>query len=1070
VQNIVDTAHWAKNRFRAPLFMAGGSVGGALTYYAAAAGAPVEAIACLNLFDFGNGADGLQISSNSDGTVVTGNTIGTNTAGDTADPNVEHGIRLVDSLDVVIGGSGVAQRNLISGNTLDGVNVSGAVTGSSLRGSYIGTSFNGEADLGNGMFGVRVNGATGFSVGTSSSTGNLISGNDNTAVQIMNASDSISVMYNIIGLDVDGDTPLGNSGQGINVDSSTTVTITGNTISNNSANGIRIGDGSTAVTVQANNIGVGVGGFGDLGNTSNGVLVEDSDDNLIGSTEENQGNIIRYNGGDGVLVSNPEAGTYTAYGNAIIGNAIFGNVDLGIDLAGARSFATDVDDVDDGPNYHQNTVVDLTAQFLESGNLQLTGSLNTDISRPNYYLEFFVNSNCDSPGYGEGQDRITSQNLVLSAPTTPFSYEVSGAGVAVGQYITASVTYNEVTGGLKDTSEFSTCAVVQEATSPGSSGVIVVNSTGDQPDEPGAGCVTAAGTCTLRAAIEFANSGSEPPYTITFSIPGSAPFVIGPTTPLPPITVPVIINAKPIGYSGAPIVVLDGSGIGATADGLVVDAANSEVNGLSIVNFNRTAVAVVADSVKVHDNYIGMLQDGENTGPNLNGIFVSSSGVQITDNLVSGNVYGVRLAGVATNTVIQGNIIGLSASGTLDRGNSDDGVRMEGASGGNWLQNNVISGNGGDGIEVSGGGFGNQIYGNKIGTLINGTSPLRNDNNGINLSGANDTIISSDNIIANNGANGVYIGSGSGNLITSNSIYANAIKGIEISGASTNNGIASPTMVQALWDPSYVYAEGVMSGLAPSSDYKLDLYTNLIGPQGETFVNSVIVSTDGSGSANFGVAMPISVPDPSTGTLTMVTATVTDGAFNTSEFSNGVFAIGTAPTLTPSNTPTPTFTFTPTNTSPAPTNTSPPPAATATTGGGGGTVNTSTPTMTPTITYTPTLIPAYATLTQLVTEATGAASLTPDVTETSTATLVPSSTPEAATDTPTPTEDIAGTSAAATLTMQSIVGVDDAGGGSDPGDGSSSPSMILIIFVGLALLLLIIGGGLELMRWLNARD
>lgn len=61
-QNIVDAAHWAKTQFNGPLFMLGGSVGGALTYYAAAAGAPVEAIACLNLFDFGNGTDGLSIS------------------------------------------------------------------------------------------------------------------------------------------------------------------------------------------------------------------------------------------------------------------------------------------------------------------------------------------------------------------------------------------------------------------------------------------------------------------------------------------------------------------------------------------------------------------------------------------------------------------------------------------------------------------------------------------------------------------------------------------------------------------------------------------------------------------------------------------------------------------------------------------------------------------------------------------------------------------------------------------------------------------------------------------------
>jgi pimeloyl-ACP methyl ester carboxylesterase len=62
VQNIVDVAWWAKRRFQTPLHMAGGSVGGGLTYYAAAAGAPVAAIACLNLFDFGNGGDGIRIS------------------------------------------------------------------------------------------------------------------------------------------------------------------------------------------------------------------------------------------------------------------------------------------------------------------------------------------------------------------------------------------------------------------------------------------------------------------------------------------------------------------------------------------------------------------------------------------------------------------------------------------------------------------------------------------------------------------------------------------------------------------------------------------------------------------------------------------------------------------------------------------------------------------------------------------------------------------------------------------------------------------------------------------------
>lgn len=51
-QSIVDVALWAKSRLDGPLCMTGGSMGGALTYYAAAADAPVEAMACLNLVDF----------------------------------------------------------------------------------------------------------------------------------------------------------------------------------------------------------------------------------------------------------------------------------------------------------------------------------------------------------------------------------------------------------------------------------------------------------------------------------------------------------------------------------------------------------------------------------------------------------------------------------------------------------------------------------------------------------------------------------------------------------------------------------------------------------------------------------------------------------------------------------------------------------------------------------------------------------------------------------------------------------------------------------------------------------
>ncbi len=61
-QNILDVALWAKGQFDGPLYAWGGSIGGALCYYAAALGAPLDAIACLNLMDFSDPATTLTLS------------------------------------------------------------------------------------------------------------------------------------------------------------------------------------------------------------------------------------------------------------------------------------------------------------------------------------------------------------------------------------------------------------------------------------------------------------------------------------------------------------------------------------------------------------------------------------------------------------------------------------------------------------------------------------------------------------------------------------------------------------------------------------------------------------------------------------------------------------------------------------------------------------------------------------------------------------------------------------------------------------------------------------------------
>ena len=62
VQNILDVCAWAKARYPQTMFISGGSIGGAYSYYAAAAGAEVNAISVVNLMNFGDPKDSIAIS------------------------------------------------------------------------------------------------------------------------------------------------------------------------------------------------------------------------------------------------------------------------------------------------------------------------------------------------------------------------------------------------------------------------------------------------------------------------------------------------------------------------------------------------------------------------------------------------------------------------------------------------------------------------------------------------------------------------------------------------------------------------------------------------------------------------------------------------------------------------------------------------------------------------------------------------------------------------------------------------------------------------------------------------
>ena len=106
----------------------------------------------------------------------------------------------------------------------------------------------------------------------------------------------------------------------------------GNIISANGNLGVWItGAGATGNVVEGNKIGTDATGTLSLGNAYDGVRIDaGASNNTIGGTVAGAGNIIAFNGGNGVTVG--DDATDASTGDAILENAIFANTQLGIDL------------------------------------------------------------------------------------------------------------------------------------------------------------------------------------------------------------------------------------------------------------------------------------------------------------------------------------------------------------------------------------------------------------------------------------------------------------------------------------------------------------------------------------------------------------------------------------------------------------------------------------------------------------------------------------------------------------------------------------------------------------------
>ncbi len=299
----------------------------------------------------GNQGDGVTIiDAGTTGNVVQGNFIGTNVAGDAILANGRTGVAIFAGASAnTVGGVVAGAGNVISGNVVYDVSISGAGTNANLiAGNRIGTNAAGtsslSANITNNLVAIFF-GAAGNTVGGSTPTArNVISGG--AAVIGLSISDDARanlVEGNYIGTDVTGTAAipngygvaLFNSGAPNPANRTVNNVIRGNLIAGNTFAGLTISQMNTNENLVAGNrIGVAANGA-DLGNGGTGVWIYDgAANNTVGGTTAADRNVISGNQGDGVGV-----GGVGTNGNAIVGNYI------GTDVAGGAILANGVSGV-----------------------------------------------------------------------------------------------------------------------------------------------------------------------------------------------------------------------------------------------------------------------------------------------------------------------------------------------------------------------------------------------------------------------------------------------------------------------------------------------------------------------------------------------------------------------------------------------------------------------------------------------------------------------------------------------------------------------------------------------------
>jgi hypothetical protein len=365
------------------------------------------------------------------------------------------GIRIVSASNNHNGSTNPADRNITSGNSLDGIHVEGTLaapaTGNLIQGNFVGVAADGKSSVGNrtepapapgtaegnNLFGIEISGGNLNTVGGPTAGARNVVGFNGDGIEVDNGGQQNSIQGNFSGVGADGVTPAGNLLHGVALRSSN-------------------GFSAPLGPAQPNEPGVSF--------------------NLVGGTSAGAGNLVEFNGTGGIAVfGNPvSASGQPNIGNAIEGNSVFENGRSnptflpGIDLANGFVFprddgSTPNDSKGHGaandPNNFQNFPV-LASAVSSGGQTTITGTLK---SAPGliYRIEFFA-SNPDPLGaVPEGQQFLGFVNATTDGSGNASFSVVLNVGVTNGRFVTATATDP-----VGNTSEFSAALQLPHPTSP----------------------------------------------------------------------------------------------------------------------------------------------------------------------------------------------------------------------------------------------------------------------------------------------------------------------------------------------------------------------------------------------------------------------------------------------------------------------------------------------------------------------------------------------------------------------------------------------------------------------------